>query len=1086
MKFTSLIILLFAQHLTLLAHRVIPTHVAPEVDRLIADLHKSYFDGDSLSVLQKSAEIDAITHKLKRKYPMFRGLVAMTQGFYTFDIQKRGEYHSRALSLLQPSDSTLVDTFIGFLYQSMILYYNADRMEEWMPYDDIVRNSLLPKTNHAGFRYALINYANNAFKKEEYIKAKSLANYDLISSEARKYDKPIDQLNLVWDNWLSAKCDLERWKSMPYELKFPDDFQHIGWSLAYQFQDLDQEYLRSLDFKDIYSRLIDDIEELQEVTVLNNMYTNPDCDTTLRRGYYHLYTSIIYDFYSWAKEENKEGQAILALKNYVYNDVVKHEIKPAIASGIKPAITASTLADLYIILATLYKATGNGTYATETATDGMNIIDDVEAYSLEEQILGLVNVLQERAEGYRLSGEYDRAIRDIQFLKKYTPLPTDPEKTNMWERYMALYVEEVYTMLAMDNNNAWDTLKYLLTVLEPMGEGIYDTKHWPQLQYLTAIYKSNKGDWDPDLLAECYMDLSRSGPTFLDIYYPVQLLYFKNLWHAYGELSQTLLNNLLFYTGRKIKYTFFMLSADDRMRLYEQKMSPYFDLYHELLFSGALDTLPELKERVISQSLSIKNSLADGNLISNDLLLRNGKVRLEDAETSREIMRESNLLMMKYRFIGSNVSSLKAMRDRSQSIWLHLLEKCGMDSLAQFTSWQQISDALKPGQVYTETMRYTRWLSDSTAHYGVYVIAPGRQITMFHLCSENELIFQLKNPASSPQTAALNSDENRGSTITIRPGAQSKTYHNDSSDKLSEIIINPLLPFIENKEWFMVQDGILNRIAFGALKTAHGYLMSQNHMHLLSSSQSIRSYEKTMPANGQILLAGGLNYGFETDGNTQRLFKSGNNWNYLKGAEIEIEGLEPMFVQAGHHTNIKKGRELHDSLIYDLSDYNIIHLATHGFYMDTTAAANTYNEFYSRTAMRFEPLYRCGIVVSDANNPEGGKKHETEGCFLGYEIANVDLRKCYLISLSACETGLGDLRNNLGVDGLSRALKIAGAQNLLISLWKVPDQPTALFMQQFYTHLFSGKSPSEALRLTQNAMSQTHPVSDWAAFVLVN
>jgi CHAT domain-containing protein len=124
--------------------------------------------------------------------------------------------------------------------------------------------------------------------------------------------------------------------------------------------------------------------------------------------------------------------------------------------------------------------------------------------------------------------------------------------------------------------------------------------------------------------------------------------------------------------------------------------------------------------------------------------------------------------------------------------------------------------------------------------------------------------------------------------------------------------------------------------------------------------------------------------------------------------------------------------------------------------------------------------------LSGANNPDtSGSSLETDGYLLGYEIANTDLRNCYLVSLSACETGLGDVRNNLGVDGLSRALKLGGARHLLISLWKVPDQPTSVFMQLFYKELFAGKIPAAALQSTQLTMSKTYKATDWAAFILV-
>ena len=192
-----------------------------------------------------------------------------------------------------------------------------------------------------------------------------------------------------------------------------------------------------------------------------------------------------------------------------------------------------------------------------------------------------------------------------------------------------------------------------------------------------------------------------------------------------------------------------------------------------------------------------------------------------------------------------------------------------------------------------------------------------------------------------------------------------------------------------------------------------------------------------------------------------------------------------MFKSAGHTVTLSDGKSFPDSLRKKLEEYQFIHLATHGFYFDTTLAAQYYSRRWSSEAVRYEPLYRCGIALSGANNPDSVGSLETDGYLLGYEIANTDLRKCYLVSLSACETGLGDVRNNLGVDGLSRALKLGGARHLLISLWKVPDQPTTVFMQLFYKELFRGKTPATALQLAQLTMSKTYKATDWAAFILV-
>jgi len=283
----------------------------------------------------------------------------------------------------------------------------------------------------------------------------------------------------------------------------------------------------------------------------------------------------------------------------------------------------------------------------------------------------------------------------------------------------------------------------------------------------------------------------------------------------------------------------------------------------------------------------------------------------------------------------------------------------------------------------------------------------------------------------------------------------------------------------------MVHDGLLNRISFAALQWEQKYLMDHFRLRHFSGSKAV-GLETSKPATkSEVLLAGGLNYGQQNNMNPEALFKPGLSWDYLPGTRSEIEMLQPIFSEAGYNPEMVTGEALTDSLSQGLGKYPIVHLATHGFYFDTSSADQLFDPSLSRDAMALEPLFRSGLAISGANNPPPAKLLNTQGFLMGYELANMDLRNCYLVSLSACETGLGDLRNNLGVDGLPRALKIAGAKNLLISLWKVPDAPTAEFMKRFYTNLFSGKRPAVALQDTQRELSGKYPASAWGAFILV-
>ena len=136
------------------------------------------------------------------------------------------------------------------------------------------------------------------------------------------------------------------------------------------------------------------------------------------------------------------------------------------------------------------------------------------------------------------------------------------------------------------------------------------------------------------------------------------------------------------------------------------------------------------------------------------------------------------------------------------------------------------------------------------------------------------------------------------------------------------------------------------------------------------------------------------------------------------------------------------------------------------------------------------PLLRSGLILAGGNHSWSGTEPTTlgnDGILSAAEVSNLNLENTYLVVLSACETGLGDISGNEGVFGLQRAFKTAGANYLLMSLWKVPDAETSEFMQHFYTEWNRLGDLEEAFRSTQKIMKATYPNEPykWAAFVLV-
>jgi CHAT domain-containing protein len=172
----------------------------------------------------------------------------------------------------------------------------------------------------------------------------------------------------------------------------------------------------------------------------------------------------------------------------------------------------------------------------------------------------------------------------------------------------------------------------------------------------------------------------------------------------------------------------------------------------------------------------------------------------------------------------------------------------------------------------------------------------------------------------------------------------------------------------------------------------------------------------------------------------------------------------------------------------------LLHFATHGYFFPNQPSIPELPVRAQRIQTAQHPLVRSGLILAEANSywnempvPLNTVDHLDDGVLTAYEVSQLHLEGTELVVLSACETGLGDIRGNEGVYGLQSAFKLAGASKLLVSLWKIPDEPTAKLMGYFYTsYLLEKKSIREALLTAQRKMrSDGWSPYYWAAFVLI-
>ena len=131
-----------------------------------------------------------------------------------------------------------------------------------------------------------------------------------------------------------------------------------------------------------------------------------------------------------------------------------------------------------------------------------------------------------------------------------------------------------------------------------------------------------------------------------------------------------------------------------------------------------------------------------------------------------------------------------------------------------------------------------------------------------------------------------------------------------------------------------------------------------------------------------------------------------------------------------------------------------------------------------------DPLLRSGLALAGANH---GKSGEDDGVLTALEAAYLNLSGTKLVVLSACNTGVGEVKNGEGVQGLRRALVLAGSESQVMSLWPIGDEATKDLMIRYYMALRGGEGRSEGLRQVQLRMlhgpkDRRHPYY-WAAFI---
>ena len=302
-----------------------------------------------------------------------------------------------------------------------------------------------------------------------------------------------------------------------------------------------------------------------------------------------------------------------------------------------------------------------------------------------------------------------------------------------------------------------------------------------------------------------------------------------------------------------------------------------------------------------------------------------------------------------------------------------------------------------------------------------------------------------------------------------------------TSRAIYERVFYPLTDHLGSaKNIYISPDGHLNLIPFEVLQNPDGsFLIEEYTFNYLSAGRDLLRFTDDQSMDGKYLLMGAPDFEIPelkkpTDQMAMLSKRSADlgklSFIPLPYAKSELDAIGNIL--GPERTIIYTGKDALEETLLNADHPSIIHLATHGFFLSDqdvpgtgrgfqmaalpTVAVHTGSKINGKVDIE-NPLLRSGILLAGAKHSlTKGSNGHYDGIVTAEEILGMNLHGTDMVVLSACDTGLGEVKSGEGVFGLRRAFTQAGAKSLVMSLWKVPDRETKELMVQFYRNIKSG------------------------------
>ncbi len=510
---------------------------------------------------------------------------------------------------------------------------------------------------------------------------------------------------------------------------------------------------------------------------------------------------------------------------------------------------------------------------------------------------------------------------------------------------------------------------------------------------------------------------------------------------------------------------------------YWDKIKDDFEFYKTIAFTNSKEH-PEMIGKILNIQLQTKSILLNSQLKIKNKIYASGDttaIRLyqdwQDLRDNLAIAYSLNATQRKEENMDIVLLEmrLEATEKQLSSISADFVEQS--KNKTSIYTWKNVKQSLQDHEIAIETIPfryYTKSFSD-TIWYAFVAVTN----------KSGEPAFAIEKNGAELETKYLKYYRNM-----IRFSKEDNTSY-DQYWKTIATLIEPAYTTI-----YFAADGVYNQINVETLKNEQGnYLINSANIITIGSSRDVinkntatqtKQTKQETTQKPEIDLIGNPTYF------TNPAVAEESALEQLPGSETEVKKINTLLAASNWKTQMFIGNAATEDTVKSIKNPNVLHISTHGFFWQDAAGSEV--EIAGKNVTN--PLLMSGVLLFNGGEllttDNINAINKEDGILTAYEAMNLSLDKTELVVLSACETGLGEVKIGEGVYGLQRSFTVAGAKSIIMSLSKVSDEVTIKLMENFYTNWIQSGNKREAFNKAKKDLMKEYPDAKyWGAFVMI-